>query len=529
MGVNAFLPMATRSMSKIEGIVRAEMDRIGAQEFRLPSLYPEALLRQFGSWKETRTYSILFKDHSEAVPSFGISPAAIFTILARDELRSHRDLSQIWYQIQVRVQDTTRPKAGLLKVKESRITESLSLALDQKGLDRNYSAHQNACRRILGRCGLPFCSAQSSVTDEESERVVVFAGAGDRWIVDCPACSYSADLDCARSALERLDDSTEKAVPSEVHTPNQKTIQEVSEFLNVPESRQIKSLVYLVESQLHMILLRGDHQLSEARLARALATENFRPGSADEIREAFQADPGSLGPVGLADVPILADMVLKNRRNMICGANKNDFHLINVSPGVHFSARYEDLREVQQGDPCPRCNSPLDIRKALEIGRLSKLGIKVSETMKATVLAQDGLQVPAWMGSFQVDIERILAATAETHNDELGLVWPRAIAPFQVVVTLLRPDDPDQRKYAELYLRELEGQGVDCLLDDRDLRPGVKFKDAELIGFPLRITLGRKLAQSEVEIFQRNSRESCTVSVESAIKTVLRKLDDYPV
>ena len=528
IGVDAFLPMATRSMSKIEGIVRAEMDRIGAQEFRLPSLYPEALLKQLGSWKEAQTYSILFKDQAETVQSLGISSVAVFTILAKDELRSHRDLSQIWYQIQVGFKRAPRSKTRPLRVNESRTKESLSLDLDESGLDRSYSAHQNAYRRILDRCGLRYCSAQSSVTDEESERVIVFASAGDRWITDCPACSYSADLDCARSALERVADPAAKTVPSEIHTPNQKTIQEVSEFLNVPESQQIKSLVYLVENRLHLVLLRGDHQLSEAKLARALAAEHFRPGSADEIREAFRADPGSLGPVGLADIPILADMALKNRQNMICGANKNDFHLINVTPGVDFSAEYEDLREIQQGDPCPSCRSPLEMKKALDIGYLSKLGIKFSQLMKATVLAQDGLQLPTWMGSYQLSIERILAAAAAIHNDELGLVWPRAIAPFQVVVTLLRPDDLDQQRHAEGYLRELESNGVDCLLDDRDVRPGIKFKDAELIGFPLRITLGRKLAQGEVEIFQRTSRESCTVSVDSAIDTVLWMLDDYP-
>jgi prolyl-tRNA synthetase len=242
----------------------------------------------------------------------------------------------------------------------------------------------------------------------------------------------------------------------------------------------------------------------------------------------FGADPGSLGPVGIEDIPIIADRALEGRRNLVCGANRDDYHLVNVTPEVDFPAPYADIREVQEGDPCPSCETPLKVAKAIEIGHIFKLGLKYSSSMKATVLDADGQEVPLVMGSYGIGVERILAAAVELYNDDLGMVLPKSIAPFQVVVTLLRPDNDEHRALAEGFYDELNARGIDCLLDDRDERPGVKFKDAELIGIPLRITLGRKLAQGEVEIFSRAKREAVTATVEKALETAERMLNEYP-
>jgi len=409
--------------------------------------------------------------------------------------------------------------------------DSYSFDLDHKGLDRSYSLHDKAYRRIFDRCGLQYRvvgASSGTMGGSESEEFVVFSNAGEDMVAHCSSCTYAANLEQATAQLEKIADPTNRVAPSEVHTPGQKTIQDVSNFLNVPKNRQIKSLVYLVDDELHLVLLRGDHQLSETKLASVVETDLLRPGLPQEIRDSFGADPGSLGPVQLTDIPILADKALKGLRNMICGANKDDFHLVNVTPDIDFCADYVDIREVQAGDPCPACGASLEIDKAMEIGHVFKLGLRYSQSMEATVLTQDGSAVHPLMGSYGIGVERILVAAAEIHADELGLVWPRNIAPFNVVITLVRPEDPDHNLQGEHFLECLQAHGVDSLLDDRKERPGVKFKDAELVGIPIRITIGNKLSEGQVELFSRAKKELLVVSVDAAVDTALKMLEEYP-
>jgi prolyl-tRNA synthetase len=408
--------------------------------------------------------------------------------------------------------------------------DSYSFDMDPSGLDHSYKLHYEAYQRIFDRCGIDYKivgASSGAMGGSESEEFVVFSEAGEDWIVHCRDCGYAANLECAQAGLDTTDDQPSDDGPEQVHTPGQKTIQEVSEFLSVPKSQQIKSLVVASESGLHLIMLRGDHQLSEAKLAGVLQTDSFRPGENDEIRSAFGASPGSLGPVGVKNIRLLADNALKNRRNLVCGANQDDYHLRGVTPEIDFQPEWADLREIQSGDSCVNCSGPLEVQKAIELGHIFKLGKRYSETMGATVLGQDGSETHLFMGSYGIGIERILAAAAESYHDELGLVWPRAISPFQVIVTLLRPDDPEHRAVAEDYYSRMQNRRVDCLLDDRDERPGVKFKDAELIGIPVRITLGKKLASGQVELFDRLRRESITVASEQAVDAALEMLDSY--
>ena len=526
-GIYAHLPLAKRSLLKIEGIVREEMNQIGAQEFHLPALNPAEIWKESGRWDQMGENMFRFKDRTGRDLCLGMTHEEVFTTIARNEIRSYRDLPQIWYQIQIKFRDEPRPKSGLLRVRQFAMKDSYSF-----DLDHSYSLHDQTYRRIFDRCGLQYRVVQASsgtMGGSESEEFVVFSEAGEDQIVHCSDCRYAANLEQATAEPRKITDPTDEAALVEIHTPAQKTIQEVSTFLNVPRTRQIKSLVYLVDNELLLVLLRGDHQLSESKLAGEVGADLLRPGVPEEIRGAFGADPGSLGPVGLTDIPILADLALKDRRNMICGANKDDFHLVNVTPEVDFSANFADIREVQTGDHCPACGASLELDKAMEIGHLFKLGLRYSQSMGATVLSQDGSAVHPLMGSYGIGVERILVAAAEIHHDDLGLVWPRNIAPFQVVITLVRPEDPAHRAQADQYCDCFQAQGVDCLLDDRDERPGVKFKDAELVGIPVRITIGKKLSEGQVELFNRVKKESLVVPLDAAEDSVLKMLEDYPL
>lgn len=531
-GIYSYLPLARRSLLKIEQIIREEMNRIGAQEFYLPALNPDDIWKESGRWETMGDNMFRLKDRAGRELCLGMTHEEVFTAIARNELRSYRDLPQIWYQIQVKFRDEPRPKSGLLRVRQFTMKDSYSFDIDEAGLDQSYRLHAEAYRRIFRRCGLRFLEVQASsgaMGGSESEEFMVFSDAGEDWIVHCE-CGYAANRERAVSALAPVENPASEAAPEPVHTPGRKTIEEVSEFLNVPQYRQIKSLVYVVESRPHLILLRGDHQLNEAKLAAVLGTETFRPATPEEIRETLGADPGSLGPVGVRDLPILADEALRGRRDLVCGANRDDYHLLHVTPERDFSARYADLRDVEAGDPCIRCSRPLQVDKAIEVGHIFKLGLRYSSTMGATVLDREGREVPIVMGSYGIGLERILASAVELYHDELGIVLPRAIAPFEVVITVVRPDDAGQAEAAEGLYAELRREGVDCLLDDRAERPGVKFNDAELVGIPIRITVGKKIEAGKVEVFHRRNRETAEVPLGEAVevaRALLARYDEF--
>ena len=530
-GIYSYLPLARRTLRKIEQIIREEMDRIGAQEFYLPALHPAEIWMESGRWASMGDNMFRLKDRTGRDLCLGMTHEEIFSAIARNEVRSYRDLPQIWYQIQVKFRDEPRPKSGLLRVRQFTMKDSYSFDLGPEGLDTSYRLHEGAYRAIFDRCGLQyrFVEAESgTMGGSESHEFMVESEAGEDVVVTCQ-CGYAANLQRAVSRIGEVGDKDTNLAPQEIHTPGKKTIQEISEFLEIPEARQIKSLVYIVENKPYLVLLRGDHQLNEAKLGRAAATNLFRPALGEEIRQTFGADPGSLGPVGLKGVPLLADRALQGRRNLICGANKDDYHLKYVTPERDFKAAYHDLRQVETGDACLQCGQPLTVTKALEIGHIFKLGYKYSHSMKVQVLDKEGQETPIIMGSYGIGLERIMAAAVELYHDDLGIIWPRSIAPFQIIVTLLRSDDREQLQASQRFYQELNQRGIDCLLDDRDERPGVKFKDAELIGIPVRITVGKKLAEGKVELFSRKSKILQEVPAERVIQEAVRMLEDYPL
>ncbi len=531
-GIYSYLPLAQRTLRKIEEIIRQEMDAIGGQEFLLPALHPAEVWQESGRWEGMGGNMFRLKDRGGRDMCLGMTHEEIFTAIARDEMRSYRELPQIWYQIQNKFRDEPRPKSGLLRVRQFTMKDSYSFDLGPEGLDASYRLHDQAYRRIFERCGLEFLAVEAdsgAMGGSESQEFMIRTDAGEDLVVTCEQCDYAANLERAVSRLDAVEDPEECPAPEEVHTPGQKTIAEVSEFLGLPTNRQIKSLVYVSGGQLYLLLLRGDHQLNETKLAGALGGAEFRPAHPEEIRERFGADAGSLGPVGVAGMPILADPALEGRRDLVCGANRDDYHLLHVQEGRDFQAHFHELRLVEAGEACSECGSPLRVDKTVEVGHIFKLGYKYSESMGLSVLNEKGESVPVIMGSYGIGVERIMVSAVELYHDELGIVWPRSIAPFEVLISLLSPGDEAQREAAEGLYSELREAGVEVLLDDRDERPGVKFKDAELVGIPVRVTVGRKLEQGAVELFSRSAREKSEAPVGQAAARVRELLDGYPV
>ncbi len=520
-GIYSHLFLAQRSLRKIAQIIREEMDAIGGQEMLLPGITPAEPWQESGRWTGMGDNMFRLKDRWGREMCLAMTHEEIMTTIARGELRSYKQLPQIWYQIQTKFRDEARPKSGLLRVRTFLMKDAYSFDLLPEGLDTAFDKHYDAYRKIFTRCGLDFVSVDAdsgAMGGSQSTEFMVASTAGEDLIV--LAGTYAANLEKAVTTPtppSQADPEGDLA-PEEFHTPGFKTIAEVSAFTKLPETSQMKSLVMVAGDKPVLAMLRGDHQLSETKFAAALGVPEVRPALPQEIREWFGADPGSLGPVGITKMQIIADLALEGRRNMIAGANKDDYHLRNVTPGKDFQARFLDIRQAAEGDTVN--GVPVEFRKTIEIGHIFKLGYKYSKSMGLHVLDPNGKEVTVIMGSYGIGLERILAAAIEQHHDADGVAMPPSIAPFQVVVTPANYKDAAQREAAEKIYRECLALGLDALLDDRDERPGVKFKDADLIGFPFRITIGKKLAEGKVEFVTRHGKKSEDIPVETAAQMV---------
>ncbi len=527
-GIYSYLFLAQRSLRKITQIVREEMDAIGAQEMLLPALHPAELWQESGRWDVMGDNMFRLKDRFGRDLCLGMTHEEVMTAIARGELRSYKQLPQIWYQIQNKFRDEARPKSGLLRVRQFTMKDSYSFDLDAAGLDASYQKHHHAYRRIFDRCGLDYIVVEAhsgAMGGSQSHEFMVASDAGEDYVAQCKNCGYSANLEKAlsRPRAPEVPDPEGDLVPEQFHTPGRKTIAEVAEFTGLPEIFQMKSLVLMAGEQPVLALLRGDHQLSETKFASVLGVSEIRPAHPEEMRHWLGADAGSLGPVGVTKLRIVADSALKGRRNMISGANRDDYHLRHVTPGEDFTAEFHDVRQVAAGDDCIHCGTPLDLRKTIEIGHIFKLGYKYSNSMGLRVLNADGAEVPVIMGSYGIGIERILSAAVEQRHDKDGMALPVSIAPFVVVVTPVNSNEPAQRRAADEIYQTCLGLGMDALLDDRDERPGVKFKDADLIGIPFRVTVGKKLAQGMVELVERQGHKSADVPVADAAAEVKQR------
>jgi prolyl-tRNA synthetase len=528
-GIYNYLFLAQRSLLKIQQIVRQEMDAMGAQEFLLPAIHPAELWQESGRWAVMGDNMFRLKDRFGRDLVLGMTEEEVMTDIARGELRSYKQLPQIWYQIQSKFRDEPRPKSGLLRVRQFIMKDSYSFDMDAAGLDVAYEKHYRAYCRIFDRCGLEYTAVEAhsgAMGGSQSHEFMVASDAGEDFVAICKSCGYSANLEkaVAQPSAPGAADPAGDFAPEEFSTPGQKTIAEIAAFTGLPETSQMKSLVLVANGKPFLVLLRGDHQLSEAKFGTMAGDPDFRPAHPEEIRQWFGADAGSLGPLGVSNLPIFADQALAGRRNMIAGANKNDFHLRHVTPGEDFQAELRDLRQVVAGDACMQCGAPLEVRKTVEIGHIFKLGYKYSESMKLRVLNADGKEVTPIMGSYGIGIERILCAAIELYHDKDGMILPASIAPFQVVVTPANMNDAAQAEAARAIYSACLALGLDTLLDDRDERPGVKFKDADLVGIPYRITIGKKLASGMVEMVERKTRQARDVPVAEAAAKVAQAL-----
>ncbi len=527
-GHYSLLPLAVRVRSRVIAVIRDEMNRIGGQEILMPAMHPAEIWQRTGRWETMGDEMFRLRDRKGADLALGMTHEEIVTTLAL-ELNSYRELPQRWYQFQVKFRDEPRPKAGLMRTREFTMKDSYSFDLDADGLDRSYDLHYQAYTRIFARLGvtaIPVDASNGSMGGSGSIEFACPSEAGEDLIVFSPECGYAANIEKATSRLAEADDDSEREVvlPSSqpFETPGVRTIEDLAGQYDAPADRQIKTLVYFLDDQFTLVLLRGDHALAEQKLADAAGAVAVRPAREEEIADVLGALPGSLGAVGVTRVPVIADEALRGRRGMYTGANADDMHLRGVDVARDITVtQWADLREARAGEPCSVCGQPLQVRRAIEVGQIFKLGYRYSRALGATVLDASGKPVPVVMGSYGIGVERAIAAVVECHHDERGIVWPVAVAPFEAVVTVAQPDDPATVTAGEQLYQALLGVGVDVILDDRNERAGVKFRDAELVGIPFRVTAGRRaLAEGAAELTERATGETRKVPLDEVAETV---------
>ncbi|HUZ83200.1 MAG TPA: proline--tRNA ligase [Gaiellales bacterium] len=522
-GLYTYLPLGFRVLQRVEGIIREEMDTIAA-EMLMPVLQPAEL------WQATGRYGVdnLFRleDSSGKQYVLAMTHEECVTYHAARELRSYRELPQIWYHMQIKERDEPRPRAGILRTREFVMKDSYSFDRDLDGLDASYARHREVYRRIFDRCGLETFAIEADVGmmgGHGGEEFVAPSPNGEADLVRCSNCDYAANVEVARSRPAPAEFPPRLSTPEPVETPGATTIDALAAMLGVDAAATAKAMPVVAGEQLVLALVRGDHRLHELKLATALQTA-ARPAHADEIRAAFGAEPGSIGPAGVS-VRVLADEALRHGQ-YVGGANRTGWHLRGLEAGRDFAAEFHDLREVAEGDGCPICgDGVLRIEPAIEVGHIFKLGTRYSEPLGATYLDESGSEHPIVMGSYGIGLARIVAAAVEQHHDDAGIAWPSAIAPFDVhLVAIGGPDDP-QRPPARALEAELVRRGLRVLFDDRSVGPGAKFKDAELIGIPVRVTAGKRtVADGTVDVQERASRDQHTVTLAGAADTVERTL-----
>ena len=523
-GHYSLLPLGLRVHDKVAGIVRQEMDAIGAQELLLPAMHPAWVWEQSGRWTSMGEEMFRLTDRKGAENALGMTHEEVIALHAR-EIHSYREVPQIWYQIQWKFRDEPRPKSGLLRVREFAMKDSYSLDIDGAGLDHAFDLHHAAYTRIFERMGLPAIAVEASsgaMGGSASVEFMVPSAAGEDDIVRCEGCGYAANVERAVAVVAPVDDPP-GGILERFPTPGIRTIAGLAEAeAEAPPHRQIKTMVFVLDGQVTLVLLRGDHELSVQKLVDNTAAATARPAGAEECVAALGASPGSLGAVGVTDLPVLADGALAGRNNLTTGANVDDFHYrgVDVERDISVGA-WLDLRQVRHGEPCTGCESPLELLRCIETGHIFKLGRRYAEAFETSVMDAEGTPRTLTMGSYGIGIGRAVAAVAETHHDERGLCWPTSVAPYEAAVVPLAGRDETVTEVAERLYDELRGLGVEVILDDRDARPGVKFSDIELVGIPYRVTVGpRGLANGEVELTERASGETSNVAVAEAAAQV---------
>lgn len=527
-GIYTYLPLGYRVLDKVMRIVREEMDAAGAQEIVMPLLQPGELWHESGRWDDYGDEMMKLKDRHGREFALGPTHEEVVTDLVRNEIRSYRQLPLTLYQIQNKYRDEIRPRFGLIRGREFVMKDAYSFDRDEAGLDISYQKMYDAYKRIFERCGLHTLPVEADAGaiggNNTHEFMVVTDATGEAEIAYCSQCGYAANVEKAECQFTPEVQSVDEGdcVLERVSTPNQRTVEEVSNFLGVSPKQLIKTLIYRAGDRVVAALIRGDHELNEVKLARAVGVLEVELADEELIRKVTGAPVGFAGPIGLkADVLVIADPYVMQLSNAVCGGNAEDVHYKGVVPARDFSAaKVVDIRMVEESDPCPKCGAPLKMAYGIEVGQVFKLGTKYSKVMGATYLDESGVEQPIVMGCYGIGISRTIAAIIEQHHDEHGIIWPVSVAPYHVVVVPVNSRDQEQVAAAEKMYQELSQAGVEVVLDDRDERPGVKFKDADLIGFPIRIVVGKALAEGAVELKLRWSDSPEMVAIDQVLARV---------
>lgn len=510
-GVYTFLPLGFRVVKKIERIVREELDAVGCQELLMPILHPEEIYSESGRLESFGMELFRLKDSRERIFALGPTHEEVVTMIARDHMRSYRDLPQCLYQILIKFRDEIRPRYGVMRAREFIMKDAYSFHTDEESLDETYRKIEGAYVRILERCGLEHVIVEADsgyIGGHESHEFMVLAENGEDQLLSC-SCGYAVNMEKASAGMspeERRGEALE--APEEVETPGAATVAEVASFMEVDEDSIVKTLLYRYGDRTAAVLVPGDREVNDIKLVKAFGDPEIRFLEPAEIEELTGGPTGFSGPAGLPEgTEIVADELIRNYDGMIVGANRKDAHLRGVKPGRDFDVgRFADIVMAREGDLCPRCGSPMEASRGVEVGHIFKLGTKYSAAMNANFLDSGGESRPFVMGCYGFGVSRTVAAAIEQNFDDDGIVWTPSISPFDVIVLPLNVQDEETMKAAEEIEKSLTDAGLEVLTDDRDLRPGVKFKDSELIGIPLRVTIGRKLAEGKVELFHRETR-----------------------
>ena len=517
-GLYINLPLGLRVIRKINRILREEMDAIGAQEITMPALHPAEVWQQTGRWNEIGDEMFRLKDRGGRDMCLGMTHEEIITWLASREVRSYRDLPQIWYQIQIKLRDEARPKSGLLRTREFLMKDSYSFDVDEDGLEQSYQLHADAYNRMFSRCGLTFCMVESDpgmMGGATAHEFMAPSEAGEDQVALCSSCGYAANIELAVSHPQK--GSMVKGDFEEVHTPEKRTVEEVSRFLRLGPECFIKSILLITDKGPVLALVRGDHELHEKKLIRIIGPH--RPAQKEEVKDIVGIEAGFIGPMSHS-VRMIADSCLQEG-TYVSGANKPHYHAKGIMPGREFTAEWHDIRIAKEGDLCMKCNAPLKVKSAIEVGNIFKLGTKYSSPLKALYLDENGNEKAIVMGSYGIGPARIAAAAIEQNHDKDGMIWPKSIAPFDVEILPLNIKDAKTREISESLYKELSDKGLETLIDDRDERAGVKFKDADLIGIPTQIVIGeRNLKEGLIEIKDRKTKEKVKVKVGDVVEKV---------
>jgi len=526
-GVYTYLPFAQRVLKKIQDIIRDEMNKAGGQELLLPIMQPAELWMETGRWHVYGEEMFRLKDRHNRDFCLGPTHEEIITDLIRGEVNSYRQLPLRFYQIQNKYRDEKRPRFGLMRGREFIMKDLYSFDRDEEGLDISYQKMYQAYNNIFDRCGLKFRPVEAdsgAIGGNVTHEFMVLAENGEASIVYCNDCDYAANIEIAPCKTSIVDNVDVPKDLEKVHTPNIKTIEEITNFLSISPQECIKTIFYQADEQVIAVLIRGDRSINEIKVQKVHPALNLQLASEDIVREITGCSPGSVGPVGIKEIPIYADFEIKNLQNAVSGANEDSYHLINVNPGRDFQVTgYFDLRFIEPGEPCPKCNNNLNLAKGIEVGQVFKLGTKYSEALNAKFLDENGKEKLMVMGCYGIGVTRTMAATVEQNYDDNGIIWPKSIAPYHVIIIPISAKDQEHMQIAENIYTKLNQLGIEVILDDRNERPGVKFKDSDLIGFPIRLTVGKKsVTEGLVEYKLRTEENSIDVSIEEAVERIVK-------